>query len=114
MRAHGRSASRDNPDSAFSALDVTYPSVFSRSSRPSRISDSSSTTRMEPLDMNRFPRHREFQPEGGAFSRRRAHVQLAGVLLDDAVAHGKPQPSAAPGRFRGEERIEEAVHIFAG
>ncbi len=47
-----------------------YPSVLSRSSRPSRISDSSSTTRMEPLDMNRFPRHREFKPEGGALALR--------------------------------------------
>ena len=37
-----------------------------------------------------------------------------GVLLDDAVAHRKPQAGAAAGGFRGEEGIEDAVQIFAG
>src|ERR1700739_4089743 len=87
--------------------------MLSRSSRPSRISDSSSTTRMEPLDMNRFPRGGELQPEGSALPRRRAHVQLAGMLLDDPVADQKPQAGAAARRLRGEEGIEDAIQIFA-
>ena len=63
--------------------------------------------------MNRFPRRREFQPEGRALALGRAHVDLPGVLLDDAVAHRKPQARAAAGGFRGEEGIEDAMQIFA-
>jgi len=59
--------------------------------------------------MNRFPCGREFEPERGSFVRRGAHVDLPGVLLDDSVAHRKPQARAAAGGFRGEERIEDAV-----
>src|SRR5579872_4996054 len=112
-RSKGFSSSIARPASPVSALAVEYPSMFSRSSRPSRISDSSSTTRMAPLDMYRFPSHREFQPEGRALSGRGAHIHFPGVLLDDAVAHGESQAGAAPGRFRGEKGIEDAVQILA-
>src|ERR1700674_4295894 len=113
-RSNGFSSSRVSPASPVSALEVEYPSVVSSSSKPSRISDSSSTTRIAPLDMNRFPCDREFAPEGRAFFRRGTHVHLPGVLLDDAVAHRKSQARAAPRGFRGEERIEDAVQIFPG
>src|ERR1700680_541286 len=112
-RSNGFSSSRVSPASPVSALEVEYPSVVSSSSKPSRISDSSSTTRMAPLDMYRFPRSREFQPERCAFIRSRAHVNLSGVFPDDAVAYRKPQARAAAGRLRGEEGIEDAVQIFA-
>src|SRR4029077_9285534 len=83
------------------------------SSRPSRISDSSSTTRMEPLDMDRFLNRGELDVEGSAFARGRAHVNLSGMLLNDSVAHGETEARAATAGFRGEERIEDAVNVFA-
>ena len=63
--------------------------------------------------MNRFPRGGEFQPEGGAFAGRGAHLDLAGVFLDDAVAYREAQAGAASGGFGGEEGIEDARQIFA-
>ena len=44
---------------------------------------------------------------------RGAHVDFPGVFFDDAVAHGEAQAGAAAGGFGGEERIEDAVQIFA-
>src|ERR1700680_3342311 len=113
-RSNGFSSRRVSPASPVSALEVEYPSVVSSSSKTSRISSSSSTTRIAPLDMNRFPCDREFEPEGRAFFRCRAHVDLPGVLLDDAVAHRKPQARAAAGGLGGEARIEDAVQILTG
>src|SRR6266403_583268 len=113
-RSNGFSSSRVSPASAVSALEVEYPSVVSSSSNPSRISNSSSTTRMAPLDMNRFPCGREFEPEGRAFVRGGAHVDFPGMLLDDAVAHRKPQARTAAGDLRGEKGIKDAVQIFMG
>src|SRR6266853_602688 len=111
-RSNGFSPSSAKPASPVSALEVEYPSILSRSSRPSLISDSSSTTRMEPLDMNRFPSCGEFKTEGSAFALGGAHVDLSRVLLDNAVAHRKSQPRAAAGRFRGEEGVEDAMQVF--
>src|ERR1700686_3872825 len=113
-KSNGFSSSSVSPASPVSALEVEYPSVVSSSSKPSRISDSSSTTRIAPLDMNRFPCDREFEPEGRAFFWRGAHVDLPGVLLDNAVAHRKPQARAAPRGLRSKEGIEDTVQIFAG
>src|SRR5882724_12955729 len=67
---------------------------------------------MEPLDMYRFPSSREFQPEGRAFIRSGADVNLPGMFLNDAVTYRKSQARAATRGFRGEERIEDAVQIF--
>src|SRR6202007_2021065 len=107
-------SSFSRPDSPVSALDTPYPSPLRRNSRPSRISDSSSTTRMEPLDMNRFPGRGEFEPEGSAFTGRGPHIDLARMFLDDSITYRKSQARAAPGRFRREERIEDPLQILAG
>src|SRR6266849_7859344 len=113
-RSKGCSSSLVRPASPVSALSTPYPSERSRSSSPSRISASSSTTRMAPLDMDLFSEDGELETEGSAFAGRGAHIDLSGVLLDDAVADRKSQPGAAAGRLGGKERIENADQVFAG
>ena len=44
---------------------------------------------------------------GGAF-----HLNFSMVLVDDPVGDGEAE--ANPTFFRGEERIEEFIHIFTG
>src|SRR5271169_3481028 len=68
---------------------------------------------MEPLDMNRLSDRGELYVKGCAFAGSRADVDLAGVFLDNAVADGEAEPSAAAAGFRGEEGIEDAVNMFA-
>src|SRR5450755_132234 len=80
---------------------------------PSRISDSSSTTRMEPLDMDRFPYRGEFDVEGCALAGGGADINFSSVLFDYAVADRQPQAGAAPAGFGGEKRIENAMDVFA-
>src|SRR5208283_3057796 len=85
-----------------------------RSSRPSRISDSSSTTRIDPLDMDRFPDSRELDVEGSAPAWRRADINSTGVFFDDPVAHRQAETCAAPCRFGREKRIKNLMDVFTG
>ena len=62
--------------------------------------------------MDCFPGDREFQPERSALARRRAHVNLSRVLLDNAVADRKTQPGAPAGGLGGEEWIENAMEML--
>src|SRR5579859_5424324 len=91
-----------------------YPSVFRRSSSPSRISASSSITSIEPLGMNRFPHGREFNVEGCAAPGGRAHVDFAGMFFDDPVAHGQAEAGAAATGLGGEKRVEYFMDVVAG
>src|SRR5260370_1002913 len=100
------------PDSPVSALETPFPSPVSSSSRPSLISDSSSMTRMEPLDMNCFPGGGQLNVEGRALARCRAHVNLSCVFFDDAVAYGKSEARAPPVALGGEEGIKDAANVF--
>src|SRR5580700_1425133 len=68
---------------------------------------------MEPLDMNRLPDRGKLHMERSAFAGSRADVDLAGMLLDDAVADREAQAGAAAAGFRGEKGIENAVNVFA-
>src|SRR5271157_3121484 len=113
-RSNGRSSRRESPTWADSALETWYPSDFSRSSRPSRISDSSSTTRIDPLDMDRFPDSRELDVEGSAPAWRRADINSTGVFFDDPVAHRQAETCAAPCRFGREKRIKNLMDVFTG
>src|SRR3989442_5316372 len=83
-------------------------------SRPSRISASSSTTRIVPLGMNGLPCGGKFQVERGASPRRGANVNLTSVLLDNAVADRKSQSRSAAVALRREEGIEAAMDVLAG
>src|SRR5260370_9815998 len=68
---------------------------------------------MDALDMDRCADCREFDVEGGAFAGRRAHINLSGMLLDDAVTHGKTEAGAAATGFGGEERAKDAMNMIA-
>ena len=50
---------------------------------------------MPASDMRGLPCHGKFQMEGGSASYLAFDLDLAGVLLDNAVAHCKSQPGAA-------------------
>src|SRR5579885_1631311 len=112
-RSNGSRSSRARPASAVSAEPTEYPSEERRSSRPSRISASSSMTRIEPLGMNRFPYGRKLQSERGAFTRGRAHLDLARMIFDAAIAAREAQTRTTARRLGGEEWIENAGEIFA-
>src|SRR5579885_2881676 len=112
-RSKGCSSSLASPDSPVSALETPYPSLLSSSSRPSRISDSSSTTRMEPLGMNRFPHSGKLDMERGALSGRGTNVDFSGMFFDDAIADGEAQASAAAIGLGGEKGIEDAMNVLA-
>src|SRR5258707_1177510 len=112
-KSKGRSSSRAKPDSPVPALVTPYPSLVSSSSRPSRISDSSSITRIEPLCMDCFPERGEFNVEGCAFSWGRAYIDFSCMLLDYTVADGQTQACAAAVGFGGKERIENAMNVLA-
>src|SRR5208337_2795364 len=114
MRSNGRSSSRDNPDSAVSALETRYPSVLSKSSRPSRISDSSSMTRIDPLDTDAFPDCWEFDMERSSSTGGRSYVDLAGMFLDDPVAHAETETGSPASGLRREERIKNPMDVLAG
>src|SRR5437879_1103776 len=112
-KSKGRSSSLARPDSPVPALVTPYPSLVSRSSRPSRISDSSSTTRIEPLCMDCFPERGELNVEGCAFSGGRTYIDFSCMLFDYTVADGQAQPCAAAVGFSGEKRIENAMDVLA-
>src|ERR1700735_1028156 len=112
IKSNGRSSSLCNPASPVSAGVTSKPSDVRRASRPSRISISSSTTSMDPLGMNRFSCYGKFEPERRSFSRRRAHVNLARMLLYDAVAHRKTQAGAPTGGLCCEKWIENAMEML--
>src|SRR4029077_6351465 len=112
-KSNGCSPSLPRPDSPVSALDTPYPSLVNSSYNPSRISDSSSTTRIAPLDMNRFPHGWKLDVKRRAFPWRRAYIYFSCVLLDDSVAHGKPQARASTTGLGCEKRIENPVNVLA-
>src|SRR5208282_913190 len=69
--------------------------------------------------IDRLPHQGEFHREGSALAGLAVHTDLPGVLLNDAVGHGKPQPGATTvAGFRlglvlgGEKRIVDAVNMF--
>src|ERR1700682_930267 len=113
-KSKGRSSSLARPDSPVPALETPEPSLVSSSSRPSRISDSSSITRIEPLGMDCFPERGELNVEGCALSGGRAYIDLSCMLFDYTVAHGQAQACAAAVGFGGEEGIEDARNVLAG
>src|SRR5690242_5840183 len=68
---------------------------------------------MEPLDMSRFPGRGELHVERSALSGRGPHVNLSRVFLDDSVAYRETKARAPAVGLGGEERIEDAVNVFA-
>src|SRR3974390_3217455 len=109
IKSNGRSSSRESPDDAVSALATTYPSVFSMISSPSRISDSSSITRMDPLDMDRFPDCGELDMEGSAPAGCGTNIDFARMLLDDPVTYAEAESSSTAPGLGGEKRIENLM-----
>src|SRR5215469_14658080 len=95
---------RSSPSSPLAAISTRYPSSDKRVSSDSRIAASSSMIsircpvsiwaggEMEEMasvasDMRRFPQHGKFEIEGGSSAEMTFHVNLSGVLLDDAVSN---------------------------
>jgi hypothetical protein len=54
----------------------------------------------------------QFDPEGGASARFTADMDVAAMLLDDAVGQRQSQPGPAADRLGGEEGFEDAVDVF--
>src|SRR5688500_15283169 len=71
----------------------------------SRMLCSSSTTRTRASAMAA----RDPEREGAATARRRLDVDLAAVILQDAVNEGQSETAAA--RLGGEERLEDVCHV---
>src|SRR6266852_7033531 len=113
-KSKGRSSSLARPDSPVLALDTPYPSLVSSSSRPSRISDSSSITRIEPLGMDCFPERGKLNVEGCALSGGRTYIDFSSMFFDYTVADGQAQACAAAVRFGGEKWVENAMNVLAG
>src|SRR6202140_1622385 len=112
-KSKGCSPNFASPDSPVPALETPYPSPLRRSSSPSRISDSSSTTRIEPLDMNRFPDRRQLYVKRSSFTRSRPHVNLPRMFFNNSIAHRQPQSGSAPARLGSEKWVEYPVNILA-
>src|SRR5439155_1904861 len=74
----------------------------------SRMLCSSSTTRTRMSGM----RGRQGEREGAADARTALHVDLAAVVLHDAVHKGQAQPGAVG--LGGEERLEDVAEIAGG
>src|SRR6202012_5716075 len=73
--------------------------------------------RIPASDMGRFPCHREFKVERGAVAHLALYLDLARVLLDNAVAHRQPQTRASAlalidRRLGGEEGVVDSLHVF--
>src|ERR1700748_3103762 len=74
-------------------------------------------TRMPASDMRGFPCHGEFEVESSAAANLALDLDLAGVFLDNAVAHSQPQ-SCAPAltlahrQLGSEEGVIDALHVF--
>src|SRR6185437_15617562 len=112
IRSNGRSSSFCKPAAPVSASVTSKLSEVSNASRPSRISISSSTTRMDPLRMHRFPCYGEFQTEGSSLSRDGAHVYFSGLFFDDSIAHREAQSCAAAAGFCGKKRVEDSMQVL--
>src|SRR5580700_3195558 len=91
-----------------------YPSVLRRSSSPSRISASSSITRIEPLGMNRVPHGRKFDVERCPSPRGGAHIDLAGMFFDNSVTHGQTEARAAASGLGCEKWVKYLMDVIAG
>src|SRR5580704_275640 len=68
-------------------------------------------------DMSGLPYQGKFEMEGGSAADLAFHLDLAGMFLNNAVTHCQSKPCApalafAYGRFGGEERIVNALHVF--
>src|ERR1035438_10032683 len=119
------------PSVPFCARVTLNPSVESSSSRPSRISTSSSTTRMSPLVSDglngvsvissgayRLPRggcnlgERQFDAELGAPAGAVGNLDGTAMLLNDPISHRQPQASALARGLGGEERVVDAVQVL--
>src|SRR5208282_1662143 len=106
---------RFRPSSPVEAESAWYPSSRRSCSRLSRISVSSSITRMEPLaDIHRFPNCGEFQPEGRSATYHAVHLDRSGMFPDDAVGHRETQARASTGGLGGKKRIENLVEVIGG
>src|ERR1035438_7054403 len=118
------------PSVPFCARVTLNPSLESSSSRPSRISTSSSTTRMSPLVSDglngvsvissgayRLPRggcnlgERQFDAELGAPAGAVGNLDGTAMLLNDPISHRQPQASALARGLGGEERVVDAVQV---
>src|SRR5829696_8991835 len=83
---------------------------------------SSSTTMMRaaasamagPLDGVRLAGDRQRDREGGAAAGAAAHLHLAAVLLDDALAHPEAEAGALALPLGGEERLEDVAQRLLG
>jgi len=64
--------------------------------------------------MDRFLDCGEFDVERSALAGRRADINLSGMLLDDAVTHGKTESSASAAGFGSEKGVKDAMDVFAG
>src|SRR2546423_14628465 len=76
--------------------------------RSSRMLCSSSTTRTRASAMTA----RDPECEGAAAAGRRVHLDLAPVVLEDAVHQGQPETAAAG--LRREERLENVGDVAPG
>src|SRR5271156_1571386 len=73
--------------------------------------------RMPASDMGGLPYRREFEMERCSAAQLAFYLDLAGVLLDDAVGHRQSQSCAAPlaladRQLGGEEGVVNALHVF--
>src|ERR1035441_2769783 len=103
------------PSSPVAAVAVSYPSSSRSWARLSRISVSSSMTRMEPLaDIHRFPYCGKFQPEGRSATDHAVHLDQSRMFLDDSVGYSEAQAGASTDSFGGEKWIENLVEMLSG
>src|ERR1017187_397798 len=122
------------PSVPFCARVTLNPSLESSSSRPSRISTSSSTMRMSPLlsdglngvlvissGAHRLPfggsgslGERQFDAELGAAAGAVGNLDGTTVFLNDSVCHRQPQSGALARGLGGEERVVDAVQMLGG
>src|SRR5437870_7801285 len=88
-----------------SARVTSWPACRSMIARSSRMLRSSSTTSTRVSGIAGGQREGECRAE----ARRAAHVDLASVLLDDAVDEGEPKPG--PLRLGGEKGLEDVGEV---
>src|SRR5271168_85487 len=139
IRSKGCSPMRCRPASPVAAVSTAKPSISSRVCNDSRISASSSMMRTTPANVpgipftsvreitaasdifglggDSLPAQGEIEGEGGPFPGMAFDANLAGMFLDDAVGHGKTEPSAASLAFArrslgGKERIVNALNML--
>src|SRR5881409_3874367 len=88
-----------------SATVTSWPACLSMMARSSRMLRSSSTTSTRVSGIAGGKREGECRAE----ARRAAHVDLASVLLDDAVDEGEPKSGTL--RFGGEKGLEDVGEV---